>query len=166
MKLLIVLLFSFIFAQQAFAQEYILPYPGQMPGSKFYILSQIKEKIDEFLYFGDFSQYRLYRELSDKYLVEAKTLFEYKQYLLAVNALKKSNDYFNKSEKSLENARLEGKNISQKRAELDLARIKHVEVLKKIRGEIPQEFNWTPEKDDTTYIMLWDEVDGSINVRK
>ena len=92
----IFILFSLIllYPQQAFAKsDYVLPYPSLMPGSKLYILQEIKNTVLQYWYFGNFGQFTYALKQSDKFLVEAKTLFEYDQYLLADEALKKS-DYF------------------------------------------------------------------------
>ena len=102
--LIILFVFSII-PQPLFAEaSYVLPYPSAMPGSKFYKLHQLFEKFEKYWYFGNFSNFHYNLKYSDKYLVEAKTLFEYKQYLLAYQALKKSNSFFLKTKQSLENA--------------------------------------------------------------
>src|SRR3990167_6873899 len=92
--LLTLLCFAFI-APKIYAQSsYVLPYPGEMPGNKVYKLNLIKEKLEKYFYFGNFSQFNYNLKYADKYLVEAKTLFEYKQFLLGDSALKKSDSYF------------------------------------------------------------------------
>ena len=72
--------------------QYVLPYPSAMPGSFLYKLNLVQEEILRYWYFGDFGQFKYNLGLSDKYLVEAKTLFEYKQYLLAISPSKWSSD--------------------------------------------------------------------------
>src|SRR3990167_5335496 len=81
-------------APTVFAESsYVLPYPAAMPGSIWYEIDLLKEKAYQFLYFGDLSQFAYNLSEADKYLVEAKTLFEYKQYLLGYQALLKSDSF-------------------------------------------------------------------------
>ena len=96
-KTLLLLVFFLYLSTSAYAgSTYVLPYPSQMPGNKFYTINQVIEKVSYFWYFGNFGKSYYYQRLSDKYLVQAKTLFEYKQYLLAYKSLLKSNQYFEK----------------------------------------------------------------------
>jgi len=74
--------------------EYVLPYPSAMPGNKLYRIMRIIDELKKPLYFGSITRYKYHLSLADKYLVEAKTLFEYKQYLLAVDALERSDREF------------------------------------------------------------------------
>src|SRR3989338_9822486 len=113
----LIVLFSIqiIFPFKVYAESsYVLPYPSYMPGSVYYKTHLVLEKLERYWYFGNFSQFVYNLKLSDKYLVEAKTLFEYKQYLFAYDALKKSDVYFDKAFLFLNKAKEEGKNIAQK----------------------------------------------------
>ncbi|HVZ67446.1 MAG TPA: hypothetical protein VG917_04225 [Patescibacteria group bacterium] len=164
--LVIASLFLTVFSKQVFAESsYVLPYPGTMPGSKLYKLDLIKEKLSEYWYFGDFAQFDYNLQLADKYLVEAKTLFEYKQYLLGYNALEKSNSYFKNIPPTLVNAKRNGKDTSDKKAILDQAAKKHVEELIIMKKNVPQVFNWSPEKAAPTNLNLWKLIDDSIKAR-
>lgn len=136
-----------------------------MPGTILYKLHLVSEAIRQYWYFGSFSQFEYDLKESDKYLVEAKTLFEYQQYLLGYEALMKSNIYFAKTYPNLLQAKLEGKNISEKRKIFISASEKHVEVLKKMRVEVPIEFVWTPEKENKTKLMLYKAIDDAIAIR-
>lgn len=151
-----------VFAESA----YVLPYPSFMPGSKFFAISQIWDEIKKYWYFGDFGQFSYNLKQSDKYLVEAKTLFEYRQYLLGTNALGKSDNYFNNIPKTLSNAKVKKKNITQKQNILKNAVLEHVEVLKKIKQEIPPTFQWVPEKKSPTTLFLHKLLDKSIQMRR
>ncbi len=160
-----ILFFQSIALANASGSTYVLPYPAAMPGSPIYKINLIKEKVDRFWYFGDFGQFTYNLKLSDKYLVEAKTLFEYKQYLLAYNALKKSNYYYSFILPALKRADAAGKNITDKKSILTSASNKHVEELNKIRLNTPAVFNWTPEDDEASLLMLHNEIDQSIKLR-
>lgn len=172
-KLVYYTLASFIFIQLFFllagsvlAQEYVLPYPSFMPGHPFYKVQKILDKIQEFYSFGNFSKFHYSLKLADRKLVEAKTLFEYKQYLLAVNALKASDEYFKRVPVCLLSAKQEGKNIQEKSGLLKQAAIKHQDVLQKLMLEVPAEFKWQPEKEEETVIKIKSTIEESIKIRR
>lgn len=143
------------------ASTYILPYPSAMPGNVFYKLHLIMEKILQYWYFGDFGKFTYNLKESDKYLVEAKTLFEYDQYLLGFSALKKSDNFFRQINPDLLNAKKHGKNINDKKILLHQAALKHIEILEKIKGEVPSEFTWLPEKGNETHLDLLQKINVS-----
>lgn len=151
-----------IFAESS----YVLPYPSAMQGSKFYTISLIWDEIRKYWYFGDFGQFKYNLGESDKYLVEAKTLFEYKQYFLGLNALRKSKDYYNKSHPFLLKAHYKGKDTRKNLILFESASAKHIEILLKMKSEVPEEFTWEPEKSPPTKLYLHKEIENSINVRQ
>jgi hypothetical protein len=151
-----------VFAQS----DYVLPYPSAMPGGLSYKIHLLYENGSKYWYFGDFGQFDYSLKMADKYLVEAKTLFEYKQYLLGYQALKKSDQYFPNSLLSLNKAKNNGKNISQKMEILREAVLKHVETLEKMETNVPGIFNWKPEKAQSTVLNIKDTIEKAINIRK
>lgn len=170
MKFFLSIFFTFIVfiisAKNIYAQQlHVLPYPSEMPGSKLYALYLIKEAILKYWYFGNFSQFTYNLMYADKYLVEAKTLFEYQQYLLGSKALKKSDTYFQNAPLFLTKAQKEGKDISQKQRIYAEAAQKHTEILLKLRQETPKDFLWQPEKSGSSMLELWKEIDESIKIR-
>lgn len=170
-KKLILLFASFLifatFATKVFAtSSYVLPYPGTMPGNLLYKPHLFLEKILSYWYFGSLGQFTFNLKESDKYLVEAKTLFEYNQYLLGYNALLKSDDYFMKTLPNLNNAKSEGKNVSQYRLLLSSAAEKHIEVLQVLEKEVPDIFNWQPEKSASSVLNLKSAIEQSIKIRQ
>lgn len=170
MRYLFLFLFSFILlvisAKPSFAQsEYVLPYPSTMPGNALYTVHVAIENLQKYWYFGNLSQFTYNLKQSDKYLVEAKTLFEYKQYLLATKALEKSNDYFQKTHSFLVKAKSEGKDISQKQLLLKSASIKHTEVLQSLLSLVPLEFFWQPEKEPSQKLHLKTIIEDAITIR-
>lgn len=163
----LVFLLFFLFKTPVFAQSsYVLPYPSSMPGSLSYKIHFVFEAISKYWYFGDFGQFGYNLKMTDKYLVETKTLFEYKQYLLAYKALKKSDSYFLKIRPSLLKAEKENKNITNKRSILKEASKKHVEILEKIDLETPDTFIWKPEKSIPTILHLKKAFSDSIFLRE
>lgn len=171
MKLFSAAIFFLIFflsmIKSVYAQSnYVLPYPSSMPGSLPYGIHLVYEAASRYWYFGDFGQLNYSLKMADKYLVEAKTLFEYKQYLLGHKALKKSDQYFVKILPNLKSAEKNGKNILQKKAVFDEAAQKHIEVLLKMKNVAPSIFIWKPEKSTPTTLDLEETLSKSINLRK
>lgn len=165
--LFIVVLLFFLFSKTVLAESnYVLPYPSNMPGSLAYDFHLIFEQISKYWYFGDFGQFNYNLKMTDKYLVEAKILFEYKQYLLAHRALKKSDLYFLNIKRSLLKAEKENKNIINKRFILKEASRKHIEILEKIDSNTPDIFIWEPEKALPTTLHLKKAIEDSVNIRK
>ena len=136
-----------------------------MPGSIFYKMHLVFEGAMKCWYFGNFGQFEYNLKQSDKYLVEAKTLFEYKQYLLAYQALQKSDGYFNNIQPYLIKAQKESKSIIQKQNKLKEASLKHIEILNAIEQQIPTEFIWRPEKTFPTTLYLKQTIENSIKIR-
>lgn len=137
-----------------------------MPGSKFYTINQVIERVSYFWYFGNFGKSYYYQRLSDKYLVQAKTLFEYKQHLLAYKSLLKSNQYFEKSYPYLLSAKKERKDVSEKQKIFRQESLKHIEELYKLKNSTPGKFLWTPEKSKSTLLNIHSLIDTSISIRK
>lgn len=159
--------FFFFNSSLAFAESsYVLPYPGIMPGNKLYKLSQLEEKLLKYWYFGSFASFDYNRKYADKYLVEAKTLFEYDQYLLGYQALLKSNNYFQHIPLTLLQAAKEGKDISEEQLLFTKECEKHREVLQSLLTTTPETVNWTPEKEKPSIIPLHNVLVQSIAERK
>jgi len=148
------------------SSSYVLPYPSAMPGSLLYRPRLFLETLQKYWYFGNLGQFKYNLKESDKYLVEAKTLFEYNQYLHASSAsLKYSDEFFIRTLPFLEKAKNEGKDISEMRKTLREASSKHIEVLKKLSNELPQEFEWKAEKEKPILIHIRKEIEKSISIR-
>ncbi len=157
----------FITINQVYAESnYVLPYPSSMPSSTAYKFHLLFEAISKYWYFGDFGEFDYNLKMADKYLVEAKTLFEYRQYLLAYKALKKSDQYFINIRPNLAKAEKNGKNIFQKKAILNAASQKHLEILIEIENSTPDIFLWQPEKLTPTNLNLKKTIDESMRFRE
>lgn len=120
----------------------------------------------QYWYFGDFGQFTYNLKESDKYIVEAKTLFEYNQYLLGYSALQKSNDYFTKVLPDLLRAKNNGKDILENRMLLHEAAIKHIAVLKKMEQDTPDTFVWSPEKSSASTLKIHELIKVSLQERQ
>lgn len=165
--LLLVFFFLVFFKTSVFAQsDYVLPYPSGMPGSLLYKTHLIYENVSRYWYFGDFGQFDYSLKMADKYLIEAKTLFEYKQYLLGYKALKKSDQYFANVLPNLTRAEKNGKNILQKKTILNEASRKHIEILLDMEKRTQNTFIWEPEKSTPSTLYLKKTIDESIRLRQ
>jgi hypothetical protein len=145
--------------------EYVLPYPGYMPGNKLYAISRLIDTLRQPFYFGNISAYKYHLGLSDKYLVEAKTLFEYKQYLLASDALLRSDSEFARVPVYLRRAASEGKDVRALELQLREAAARHTQVLTGLQSVLPEVFEWKPEKSDATTLSIKDMLRQSGMVR-
>ncbi len=163
--LLVVILLLFVPKLSFAKSNYVLPYPSFMPGSKIYKIHLLWEQISRYWYFGNLSQFKYNLAQADKYLVESKTLFEYKQYLLGYQALKKSDDYFSNTPFYIEKAKQEGKNTKEIEEIFKQAAIKHIEVLKDMQRNVPEHFLWEPEKNSPTDLFLRESIANSISIR-
>jgi len=161
----VVLLWIIFFTPaSAFAQEYVLPYPGFMPGHSLYKISNIVDKLQEWWSFGDFTKFHYHLNAADKKLVEAKILFEYKQFLLASESLQIYEKHLKLANNYLSTAVANGKNISQNRRLFTSAILKHSEVLEKLKLNLPERFLWSPEKESSKMIEIRIILTDAINL--
>ncbi len=127
---------------------------------------RVLDRIKAYWYWGDIGGFRYHLGLSDKYLVEAKTLFEYQQYLLGVSALERSDEQFRLVPGYLSLAKRDGKDIRQLRQALLDASASHTSVLNTLLGEVPVSFVWRPEKASEKNLRLHALIQSSIAVRR
>lgn len=156
----------FLLLAAVIAPAYVLPYPGQMPGNKVYSLKQIVDNVAQYWAFGSFARHKYELALADKKLVEAKILFEYQQYPLALAALQSSNSHFQKAIDFLNRAGRERKNISQKSANLRLAAAKHREALEKLKIDLPEKFAWQVSKGQAKELDLKSALEEALKARE
>jgi hypothetical protein len=145
---------------------YVLPYPSYMPGNKLYRISRIADTLKGYWYFGNVAQVKYRLGLADKYLVEAKTLFEYGQYLLASDALARSDRQLAAVPVSLRAARGEGKDVRVLSDTVRSAMQKHLEILDGLRKALPSDVVWSPEKAAASQLPVAGMLDTSEQVRK
>lgn len=146
MKLILILFVYLISVSSTHA--YTLPYPSYMPGHKLYKISRFLDSAKSWWYWGKIGQKKYHSALADKYLIETKTLFEYKQYLLGVEALRRSNEHVSFiSSVSTEQVK------------------EHVKILEQLKQTTPKDFLWEPEKQGPTYLPLHNILDESIAIR-
>jgi hypothetical protein len=145
--------------------DYVLPYPSYMPGNRLYAASKIAERLKSWWYWGSIGQTKYHMNLADKYLVEAKTLFEYKQYMLAINALRTSDEHIVQVPLYIARGKTEGENMDQFEKLFSSEKNTHLEVLVKLKSELPKTFIWTPEKAIPTTLDIEGLLSRAITLR-
>jgi hypothetical protein len=146
--------------------DYVLPYPSYMPGNKMYHVMRIIDQLKRYWYWGNIAQVKYHQGLGDKYLVEAKTLFEYKQYLLATDALARSDSQVAVIMPFIDKARQQGIDpkllITSVAEEMSV----HLSVLEVMKTQLPKEFVWTPEKAKATDLQIGTMLENSFALRE
>ncbi len=168
-KIIYLLLIFFVISQLLHASvyaDYVLPYPGYMPGHKVYRITRMLDDFRQYWFWGAIASTKYRLALSDKYLVEAKILFEYKQYLLAVDALRRSNEQFQRLPQLLGQVTREGKEAGKLTEQAIAAAAAHKQVLEKLQRELPAEFTWKPEKREAVTLDLASLLMEALELRK
>jgi hypothetical protein len=164
-SLLIIVYCVLFFAPPARA-DYVMPYPSYMPGSSLYKVSRIVDRLKFYWSWGNIAQIKYHLALADKYLIEAKTLMEYKQYLLGTDALTRSDKEFMQLPAYVAGAKKEGVNVSELRGLIVAAAEKHAELLTGLLTVTPTRFTWTPEKSKPTELPLGEMIQTSVGERQ
>ena len=146
--------------------DYVLPYPSYMPGNKIYRISRIIDQLKRFWYFGNIAQLKYRQSLGDKYLVEAKTLFEYKQYLLATDALIRSDSQVSDIISYIEKAQKQGIDTNALKKNVAEEMAVHLSVLSVMESQLPAEFVWKPEKAKSTNLQIGAMLEHSRTLRQ
>ena len=149
----------------SYAQEYMLPYPSYMPGSTLYPISKIVDRIQWYWHFGSISRAKYHTHMSDTYLVEAKTLFEYGQLKLAVDALQRSDEHFVKALLYVRSIDQEQKDRGEQRAILVSQATVHSNVLNELLDNTPEEFTWVDEEKEPVELPIHFSIKTSSELR-
>jgi len=168
MKKLIILLFLILyslFTPRIIFAEYVLPYPSYMPGNTMYRVSRILDSLKYYWFRGNIAQTKYHLALSDKYLVEAKTLFEYKQYLLGKDALTRSDGEIQRISLSLDSGMREHEDMSGQLKVLCSALPVHNTVLLRLLDNLPKTYVWKDENKEPVSLDLASHVQRSIDIR-
>lgn len=131
-----------------------------------YKISRIMDGVKKHWYWGSIGAVKYHLALSDKYLVEAKTLFEYKQYLLAEDSLSRSDYQYQQISQFLTQAKKDGKDIALLEQSVREASFVHIQTLHNLRQMVPSEYAWSPEKATPALLPLHQSLDSAIEKRK
>jgi hypothetical protein len=137
-----------------------------MPGNILYKVSRFMDSAKAYWYWGNIASVKYHLALSDKYLVEAKTLFEYKQYLLAADALARSDKQLADIPTLLLQGEKERKDMNQLRLIVHEAMNVHMAVINTMKSQLPKEFIWKPEKAAETTIRIDELLTSSYEIRR
>jgi hypothetical protein len=112
------------------------------------------------------SQLKVHRSLSDKYFVESKILFEYKQYSLAVNALVRSNIELERLPRIFEAVIKEKKEIHRIFTETKEDMTVQIQLLQQMKEIFPIQYSWEPENQQASVLKIGEEIDNAIFIRQ
>ncbi|MCR4264189.1 MAG: glycosyltransferase family 2 protein [Candidatus Roizmanbacteria bacterium] len=152
--ILVGILYVLLFASPSYASDYMLPYPSYMPGNKLYRIDDWWDRLQKYWYFGDMGGLKYHRTMADKYVIEAKTLFEYQQYKLAVNALQKSDQHFADAYVYLIDVKNEHKDDGEQGELLRQSSEKHTQLIDDLSESLPDKVTWQEEQKDAEDIRL------------
>lgn len=145
--------------------SYMLPYPSVMPGNKIYKVMKLVDSAKKYWYWGSIASASYHRELADKFLVEAKTLMEYQQYLLGVDALRRSDEQVQQILPYIKRGKSEGKDMSLQQQKVIEQMIEHERVIVLMKSSVPSETVWTPEKTAATALPLHALLQNAYDIR-
>lgn len=161
----LVLLIVMIFFPGAVFASYMLPYPSYMPGNKLYPVMRFFDEAKRYWYWGSLTSYQYFLGQSDKALVEAKTLFEYNQYLLAIAALHRSDRLLQRAPDALRRAKQEGKEVGKFEQEFKEAMAEHKKIIMRLLDTLPEEFTWRPERESPKQLRIHEELKQALLLR-
>ena len=152
--LYLILYTLYVILPLAVQAEYVLPYPSFMPGSSLYKISKLLDAAKRYWSFGNIAQLKYRMSMADKKLVEAKTLFEYKQYALAINAIYESTAQTASVPNYLEKATTQGIDMKEFDKTVCEQMNVHQEVLQQFQTSLPTAFVWQEEKKDAVNLPI------------
>ena len=154
-----------VITQKSVRAEYFLPYPSAMPGNMMYAIERIADVMKHYWYFGTIAQIKYRIGLSDKYLVEADVLFRHKQFLLAVDALKRSDEQLFFIEELMRKGEEQKKKLTNLKELLSFSVEAQLAVLGELINDMPEKVTWRPEKASETDLPIQDLLFRSIKIR-
>lgn len=146
--------------------EYVLPYPSFMPGSTLYKISTLLDSLKRSWYFGNIAQLKYRMALADKKLVEAKTLFEYKQYALAMKSLDLSTEHAKYLSPLLDKAKRAGIDTKLQRETICEEMTVHGKELETLKKNLPASFLWQEEKRIAVDLPIQTTLEDATHTRK
>ena len=117
--------------------EYMLPYPGILPGHPLFFLKSLRDRLVEFFINDPLKKAEYHLLLADKWLNSGLFLLEQGKTDLAEGAFTKGENYLEKALEEVEKAQKTGKDTSALMSKLSLATLKHQEVLTEVLGKVP-----------------------------
>ena len=137
--ILFAIIFSFLFAAAAFAQEIDLPSPVLTPDSNFYFLKSWKESIQTFFTFGAENKAKQFLHLAEARLAEYRKMVEKGKMEIAEKTIQKYEKQLNRALEKTEEAKEKGKNVTALKEEISEKILRHQEVLLEVLEKVPVE---------------------------
>jgi hypothetical protein len=150
----------------AFAADYNLPVKPILPGHPLYRISRNLDRVRSWFLWGDIAKATYRLTLADKYLAEAKTLFELKQFPFAVDALERSNLEFERIPGFLENDVRDGRDIGAMRDKVKASSRAHVTILDALEPMVPEVYVWTEDDGEPIQLEIREQILLSVGIRK
>ena len=133
------IIFSFLFAAAAFAQEIDLPSPVLTPDSNFYFLKSWKESIQTFFTFGAENKAKQFLHLAEARLAEYRKMVEKGKMEIAEKTLEKYEKQLSRALEKAEKVKEGGKDAEKLKEEISEKILKHQEVLEGVLEKVSEE---------------------------
>lgn len=141
-----------------YENNYVLPYPGVLPGHPLYNLKMIRDRVREWMAMSAEEKAGLYLELANKRIAATKTLIETGEQQQGVVTAEKGLIYQSKAVNALTEMKLQAKEVGKVGNELELAIDKHSQVLLELMEKMNEPGKSTVvgllSKMDTNYGMV------------
>lgn len=149
-KIILAIVLIFVFSSQVFAQEteetpsptpkstpvqYVLPYPGLLPGSPLYPIKAARDKIIETFITGALKKADFYILQADKRLYAGILLSEQGKFDLAEETISKGENYLEMAVGRTRAAKEQNEPVDERITRLHLSSLKHQEVIKMLIKE-------------------------------
>lgn len=119
------------------ASEYVLPYPGILPGNPLYNLKMVRDRVLGFLVADKVKRADFYLLQSDKRMAAGEALIKNNKHLLAERTMSRAVKYYEQSVKSLLELKINTDESRDLKNRLLLAGEKHQEILSGILVNLP-----------------------------
>lgn len=146
---------AFFTATETAKVDYELSYPGILPDNPLYIFKAVRDKVVSFLITDPLKKAEFDLVTSDKRFYAALFLTDKDKDTLAISTISKGNNYFEDAISKIFEAKKQKIEVSQYLVKLNLAALKHKEVLSDIKKKIDPKYILSfeiEEKRVTEYI--------------
>src|SRR3989338_7707749 len=137
--ILFAIIFSFLFAAAAFAQEIDLPSPVLTPDSTFYFLKTWKESIQTFFTFGAENKAKQFLHLAEVRLAEYQKMIEKGKTEIAEKTIEKYQNQLNRVLEKTEQVKEKEKDVGKLKEIISEKIIKHQEILNQVLKKAPEQ---------------------------
>ena len=108
--------------------DYPLPYPVMLSDNKLFFLKKMRDRVMAFLISDPLKKSEFYLLLADKRLSMAQTFVKYNKFDFAKDSLLRAENFYEKAESNLWQAKQRNKNIDELKGRMLKAGAKHLEI--------------------------------------